>query len=226
MLGVLVNTLTVIIGSSVGLFLHRGIPQKIIDSLMIALGLCTVYIGIDGALVGKSPLVLILSMCVGVVIGSLLDLDGKLNRFSLWVEKKFAKENGQISIAQGFMTASMLFCIGSMTIVGSLQAGINGDNTMLFTKATLDLISSFALAASLGIGVLLAAVFVLVFQGSLVLLAQYIAPFLTDYVVGEITCAGSIIIIAIGLNLIGLTKIKCADFLPAIFLPVIFCLFL
>ena len=226
MFAVFVNTLTVIIGAGVGLLLHRGIPDKITNALMIALGLCTVYIGIDGALVGENSLVTILAMCIGVAIGEFLDLEGKLNGFSLWIEKRFAKGDGKVSIAQGFMTASVLFCIGSMTMVGSLQAGINGDNTMLLTKSTLDLISSFALAASLGIGVLLAAAFVLVFEGGLVLLAQYIAPFMTDYVINEITCAGSLIIIAIGLNLIGLTNIKCANFLPAIFLPVILCLFM
>ncbi len=226
MFAVIVNTLTVLIGASLGLLLHRGIPERIINALMIALGLCTIYIGIDGALVGENALVTILSMCIGVAVGELLDLEGKLNGFSHLIEKKFAKGSGKISIAQGFMTASVLFCIGSMTIVGAMQAGINGDNTMLLTKSTLDLISSFALAASLGIGVLLAAVFVLVFEGGLVLLAQYIAPFMTDYVINEITCAGSLIIIAIGLNLIGLTNIKCANFLPAIFLPVILCLFM
>lgn len=122
------------------------------------------------------------------------------------------------------MTASLLFCVGAMTIVGSLQAGLTGDCEMLYTKATLDLISSCVLSASLGIGVLLADIFVLVFQGGLVLLAGFIAPFLTDYAIGEMTCAGSVLIIALGLNLIGVTKIKVANYLPVILIPPFLCM--
>jgi len=226
MFGVIINTITVLLGSLCGLLFKKGIPTRITDALMTAIALCTVYIGIDGALNGQNPLILILSMCIGVIIGELLNLDDKLNRLSFMVEKRFPANNGNVSIAQGFMTASLLFCVGSMTIVGSLQAGISQDYTMLFTKSALDLISSFALASSLGIGVMLAAAFVFVFQGTLVLLAQYVAVYFTDYVIGEITCVGSVIIIALGLNLLGLTKIKCANFLPAILIPILLCMFL
>lgn len=124
------------------------------------------------------------------------------------------------------MTASLLFCVGAMTIVGSLQAGLTGDCETLYTKATLDLISSCVLAASLGIGVLLSDIFVFIFQGGLVLLAGLIAPFLTDYAIGEMTCAGSVLIIALGLNLIGVTKIKVANYLPVILIPPVLCLFM
>lgn len=226
MLGVLVNVGTVLIGSLVGLFLKRGIPEKVTEALMIGIGLCTVFIGISGALEGENTLVLILSMAIGTVIGTLLDIDKQLNRLAAYVEARFKQKEGQVTVAEGFVTASLLFCVGAMTIVGSLQAGLTGDCEMLFTKATLDLVSSCVLAASLGIGVLLADIFVLVFQGGIVLLAGLVVPFLTDYAIGEMTCAGSVLIIALGLNLIGVTKIKVANYLPVIFIPPILCLFM
>ena len=147
-------------------------------------------------------------------------------RLAAWVEARFKRKNDQVTLAEGFVAASLLFCVGAMTIVGSLQAGLTGDCEMLYTKAALDLISSCVLAASLGFGVLLAGVFVLVFQGGLVLLAGFVAPFLTDYAIGEMTCAGSVLIIALGLNIIGITKIKVADYLPVILIPPLLCLFM
>ncbi|WP_418751757.1 DUF554 domain-containing protein [Frisingicoccus sp.] len=224
MLGVIVNVGTVLLGSLVGLFLKRGIPEKVTEALMIGIGLCTVFIGISGALQGENTLVLILSMAIGTVIGTLLDIDRQLNRLAAYVENRFKQKDGQVTVVEGFVTASLLFCVGAMTIVGSLQAGLTGDCEMLYTKATLDLISSCVLSASLGIGVLLADIFVLVFQGGLVLLAGFIAPFLTDYAIGEMTCAGSVLIIALGLNLIGVTKIKVANYLPVILIPPFLCM--
>lgn len=226
MLGVFVNVATVFIGSLVGLLLKKGIPDKVTGALMAGIGLCTIYIGISGALNGENTLVLILSMAIGTIIGTLLDIDGQLNRLAAYVESKFKQENGQVTVAEGFVTASLLFCVGAMTIVGSLQAGLTGDCEMLFTKATLDLISSCVLAASLGIGVMLSDIFVFVFQGGLVLLARVIAPFLTDYAIHEMTCAGSVLIIALGLNLIGVTKIKVANYLPVLLIPPILCMFM
>ena len=227
MIGVLVNTIAVIVGSCVGLLLKKGIPQRLTSAIMLGIGLVTIYIGIDGMLQGENTLVLIISMVLGALVGTLLDLDGKLQALGGWLEGNFSRglvesDTGRISLAQGFVTASLLFCLGSMTIVGSLKAGISGDNEMLFTKSLLDLISSSMLAASLGLGVLLSAVFVLVFQGALVLLASVLAPFLTTAAIAELTCCGSVLILALGLNLIGLAKFKVADYLPAlIFVPVL-----
>ena len=226
MIGVLVNTLTVIVGSTIGLLFRKLIPEQWTDFIMKGIALCTLYIGIDGALEGTNTLVTIISIAVGALIGAALDLDEKLNRFASGLENRFKKEGGGPTIAEGFVTASLLFCVGAMTIVGSLKAGLTGDNTMLYTKATLDFISSLIFAASLGIGVLFAAAFVLVFQGAIVLVAQAVSPFLTDYVVSEMTCAGSILIIALGLNILGVTNLKVMNFLPAIFLPIVLCLFM
>lgn len=223
MIAVIVNTLTVLIGSTIGLLLKKGIPERITDTLMKGLGLCTIYIGWSGTLEGENTLVLILSMAIGIVIGEGLDLDDKLNRFATGIENRFKKGEDKISLAEGFVTASLLFCVGAMTIVGSLQAGLSGDYEMLYTKSVLDLISSMVFASSLGIGVMLAGAFVFIFQGAIVLLAQFVAPFLTDAVIAEMICSGSLVIFALGLNIVGITKLKVLNFLPAIFLPIVLC---
>lgn len=223
MIGVLVNTLTVTIGSIVGLTLKKGIPERMTSAVMTAIGLCTICIGVDGMLGGENTLVLIVSMVLGTIVGTALDLDGKIQAMGEWVERRFPKQEGAeaVPLAQGFVTASLLFCCGSMTIVGSLNAGISGDNELIFTKSLLDLISSSMLAASMGIGVLCAAVFVLVFQGALVLLAGLLAPVLTASAIAELTCAGGLMILALGFNLTKLGNFKVANYLPAlVFAPI------
>lgn len=226
MLGVIVNTITVLIGSTVGLICKRAIPERITRAIMLAIGLCTVYIGISGSLEGENTLVLILSMVFGTAVGTAIDLDRRITQLGELVNQKFKRADGGVSLTEGFVTASLLFCVGAMTIVGSLNAGLRGDNEMLFTKSLLDLISSCMLSVSLGVGVMCAAAFVFVFQGALVLLAQFLAPILSAAAIAEITCAGSLMILALGLNLIGLTKLKVANFLPAlIFAPLFTWLF-
>ena len=207
--GVLVNTGTVLAGSLLGLLFKKGIPEKVSRAVMIALGLFTLYIGIDGALGTQSPLIVVASLVLGAIVGTLLNIDGAINRLGLWAERKFKRGDGEtVSIAEGFMTASLLFCVGAMTVNGAIEAGVQGKNTLFFTKALMDLFSSMMLAAGLGLGVMLSAVFVLVFQGLLVLLAGWIAPVLTPAAIAEMTAAGSLIMVALGLNLLGVTKIK------------------
>lgn len=226
MIGVIVNTATVIVGSIIGLLFKKFIPKDWGDFIMKGIALCVLYIGMQGALGGNNALIAIISMAVGAVIGLALDLDKHLNNFANRIEKKFKKDDNEISIAEGFVSASLLFCVGAMTIVGSLNAGLQGDNTLLFTKATLDGISAIILSATLGIGVLLSAGFVFVFQGAIVLLAQLVAPVLTDACINEMTCVGSLLILAIGLNMLGVTKLKVMNYMPAVFLPIILCLFM
>ena len=222
--GVLVNTLTVIIGSTVGLILKKQIPEKLTNAVMTAIGLCTIAIGVTGVIKGENQLVMIISLVFGTIVGTLIDIDGKLSRLGDKFQNKRAK-NGNVhsdnaTFSQGFVTASLLFCVGAMTIVGSMNAGISGDNQMLYTKSVLDLISSSMLAASLGFGVFCTSGFVLVFQGALVALAMALGSFLNDFAVNELICAGSVMITALGLNLIGVTKIKVANLLPGlIFVP-------
>lgn len=222
--GVFVNVLTVLIGSTVGLLLKKQIPEKLTSAVMTAIGLCTVAIGVTGVIKGQNQLVMIISLVLGTIIGTLIDIDGKLTKIGDKLQKKSKKgENEKSTFSQGFVTASLLFCVGAMTIVGSMNAGISGDNQMLYTKSVLDLISSTMLGASLGIGVLCSSVFVLVFQGGLVALSMALGSFLNEFAVAELICAGSVMITALGLNLIGITKIKVANLLPGLVLVPFVC---
>ena len=223
MIGVIINVITVLLGSSIGLLFKKGIPERVTTAAMIGLGACTLYIGISGSLVGENTLILIVSVVLGAIVGTLLNIDGAINRLAGKVEEKFRKNGKGVSVAEGLVSATLLFCVGSMTVTGSIQAGLTGDNSVLITKAMLDLVSSMMLASSLGVGVLLSSVAVFVIQGGLVLLAELISPVMSVGAINEMTCAGSILIIMIGTNLMGITKIKVTDFLPAIlFAPVIY----
>lgn len=220
MAGVLVNVLTVLLGSGLGLLFRKAIPEKISGGVMTALGLCTVLIGVDGMINGANVLLIIFSMVLGAIVGFLLNIDGGITWLGNWVEHRFSRKGGDGSLAQGFVTASLVFCVGAMTVVGSLNSGISGDHTLIYTKSLLDLCSSMMLAVSLGFGVMLSALFVLVFQGSLVLLARVLQPILTEGAVDALVCVGSLMILALGLNLMGVAKLKVANYLPAlIFAP-------
>lgn len=222
MLGVLVNTVAILLGGCLGLLFKKGIPQRVSSTIMVGLGLCVVYIGITGSLVGENVLILIAAMVLGALTGSLLGIDNAVTRLGEAVEKKFRKNGQKLSIAEGWVSATLLFCIGSMAVTGSLQAGLTGDNSILYTKAALDMVSAIMLASSLGVGVVLSAVSVFVVQGGIALLAGLLAPALNTGAVNEMTCVGSLLIVMIGTNMMGITKIKVADFLPAVvYAPVI-----
>ena len=226
MLGVIVNAGAVLIGGLMGLLVKKGIPQRFSGAIMTGIGLCVVYIGIDGALRGENFIILIASIVLGAVSGTALKIDEGLNVLGEKIEKRFSptgKNGEKTPIAQGFVTASLLFCVGAMAIVGSINSGLTGDHTMIYTKSTLDLIAAAMLAVTLGVGVMFSAASIFVYQGALVLLAQLLRPLLeSPSLIAEMNCAGSILIIAIGLNLIGVTKVKVANYLPAIvFAPVI-----
>lgn len=225
LLGTFVNMILVILGGAIGLFLGSRFPKKLSDSLMKALGLCTLLIGISGLSKGENQLITIVSMAIGTVIGELLDLDGKLTFLGNSIEKRFKKDGDNITIAEGFVNASLLFCVGAMAIVGSLQSGLVGDNSMIYTKSLLDFTAAIIFASTLGVGVLLSAFPILIYQGGIVLLAHFLAPFLTDSVIGDMTCTGSLIIIGLALNMIGITKLKVMNMVPAIFLPILIHLF-
>ena len=227
MTGVFVNVATVIIGSCIGLIFKKGISKKYSDAVMTGIGLCTILIGIQGMLKGENVLVAIISMVLGAIVGTAVDIDKRLNSAGDFLSRKLKKGEGdKVGVAEGFVTASLLFCVGAMTIVGSLNSGLKGDHTMIFTKSVLDLFSSMMLSASLGIGVIFAAIFVFVFQGGIVLLAGVLEPLLSEGAIAEITCVGSLMILALGLNLTGLSKFKVANYLPAlVFAPLVCYLF-
>lgn len=224
LIGVFVNVATVIIGSLIGLLIKKGLSERIAKAMTTATALAVIYIGIDGMLSGSKTLVLVLSLVLGGVIGTLLDLDGHLERLGKKIESRFASD--ETKVAEGFVSATLLFCVGAMTIVGALQSGLSGNHEMQFTKAILDFISSIVLASTLGWSVMLAALSVFAIQGSIVLLAGAVAPVLSTAVIDEMTCVGSVLIFALALNMLGITKIKLMNFVPAIFLPILLCMIL
>ncbi len=223
MLGVLVNTGTVLLGSSIGLLIKGGIPKKLSDAVMLVLGLCTVAIGIDGLVNDGNIIILIISMVLGTFIGTLLRIDDGINKLAEKVTAKFSKHGSERSFSEGFVTACLVFCVGSMTIVGSLQSGLTGNHELIFTKSLLDFISSMMLSVTLGIGVIFSSIFVLLFQGALVLFSGFLSPILGEYEITQISFVGSIMVLALGLNIMGITKLKVADYLPALIITPLLC---
>lgn len=226
--GAFVNFVLVLIGSGIGMLLKRGIPDKIQKTLVSAVALCVLYIGITGLFEDNiNALIIIISVAVGAVIGQAIDLDRLVNKLAEKIEqrvKKGGNESGKI--AEGFVSATLLFCVGAMTVVGSIDSGVSGDNTTLYSKSVIDLISSAVLASSLGFGVLLSSVGVLVIEGALTLMAVVVQPILTTQVIAYMSVIGSLLIIAIALNMLRITNIKVMNVIPAIFIPILLCLFL
>lgn len=227
MLGTIVNAAAILVGGSLGLLLKKGIPERVSNGIVQGLALIVLYIGISGMLKGQNALIATISIVVGGVIGILLDLDGRFKRLVGKLETRFVKtETGGSTFGEGFMTATLLFCVGAMAVVGSLNSGLTGNHEVLYTKSLLDGVSAMIFASTLGAGVLLSAVAVFVYQGAITLAAQFLAPVLSDATIAEMTCVGSLLIIAIGLNMLKLTKIKVMDFVLAIFIPIGLCLFM
>lgn len=214
MTGVLVNAGLVLLGSAIGLLFGKLLTQRLNQAVMTGIGLCTLVIGISGALEGESVLILIAALALGAVVGTLLDIDGFIKR--LGDRAQAITQQKGASVSEGFVAASLLFCVGAMAVVGSLEAGISGNNATLYTKSALDFVSAIFLASSLGFGVALSAVSVLIYQGAIVLLSGLLAPVLTPGAINALSGTGSVLIMALGLNMIGVTRIKVADFLPAL----------
>ena len=222
-MGAVVNSIAIIIGSTIGLLFKGGIPQRVHQTLMSGMGLCVLYLGVDGALENENIMMLIISIGLGGFIGSWLDIDGwiirKVNRIEArWIPKRTTQEP---SLSQGLIAASMLFCIGSMVIVGSLESGLSGNNTTLYTKSIIDFIISLLLSSSLGLGVMFSSVLILIIEGSLTLFAHWAAPILTPAVITDVISIGSIVLIGLGLNMLEITKIKAMNLVPAMFVPIV-----
>ncbi|MCI8853429.1 MAG: DUF554 domain-containing protein [Lachnospiraceae bacterium] len=227
MSGTVVNVIAVLVGSCIGLLFRKFVTGAQGEPLMKAMGFVTLYIGITGIFdEGAKTMVLIISMVTGTLLGEVLKLDDRLNSFAKKLENRFASPEGGVSIAEGFVTASLLFCVGAMTIVGSLKAGLTGDCTMLYTKSLLDFCSSIIFASTLGVGVIFASVVVLVIQGGITLLAQWAAPIMSNDSIVQMCVVGSLLIMALGTNLIGATKVKVMNMVPAIFMAMILCHFI
>ena len=223
MIAVLVNVATVLLGSAIGLVFRNKINEKLTKAVISALGLVTILIGLSSALKTADILCVIICMALGTVVGELARIDDGIEGAGDFIKRKLLKGKGaQNRFTEGFITACIVFCVGSMTIMGSFEAGINGNNSIIYAKSALDFVSSMMFAAAMGIGVPFAAVFVLVFQGSLTLLASVLAPFLSTAVVTEMSAVGGVILLGMGINMLELSsnRIKVANMLPAIFLPI------
>jgi uncharacterized protein len=215
MTGTLINTATVVVGSTLGVLLRSRFPDRVRHMVMWGVGLISLVIGLQMSLSTRNILIVLGSLLTGGIIGELIRLHEGLNRLGEMVQAKLTAEKDS-AFSKGFVTASLLFCVGPMTILGSIQDGLSGDYTLLATKSILDGFGSLALAASMGWGVLFAALTVLIYQGGLTLGAGLVRALLTEPMVAEMTATGGTLILAIGLNLFDLTPIRVANFLPAL----------
>ena len=223
MVAVLVNVATVLLGSAVGLIFRNKINEKFTKAVISALALVTILIGLSSALGTADILCVIICMALGTIIGELIRIDDGIEGAGDFIKRKLLKgKNKENRFTEGFVTACIVFCVGSMTIMGSFEAGINGNNSIIYAKSALDFVSSMMFAAAMGMGVPFAALFVLVFQGALTLLAGVLAPFLSAAVVAEMSAVGGVILVGMGINMLELSprRIKVANMLPAIFLPI------
>lgn len=219
LLGTLVNVVLVLIGGFVGLFLKKGISKRFSDLIMHAIALVTMVIGITFATASENMLIVIISLVVGALIGEGINIDKKLNQLGDLIKSKVKSESG--NVGEGFVTATLLFCVGSMAIMGALDSGLRGDHTVLYTKAIMDGISALIFASSMGIGVLLSAVPILLYQGSITLLSSFIQPYLTQSMMTEMNGVGGILLIGLGISILGIKEIKVSNLLPALVIPVI-----
>ena len=238
--GTIINSLTILAGSAVGLVLRAvtrrsskevsadGLGGRLQTIIMQGMALCVLYIGVSGCLKGQNTLTAILSIALGAIIGELLDLDRRMRSLGDWVQTRTARlihtEDGAPSISDGFVTASLLFCVGAM--VGALENGLTGSYDTLKAKSIIDGISSIVFASSLGVGVAFSAGAIFLYQGAISLLAGLLSPLLGDAVIAEMTCVGSLLIVALSLNMLNVTKIKVMNLVPAIFLPILLCRFM
>ena len=220
MLGTIVNTVSIIVGSLIGLSFKGKIPEKYSQTIMHGIGLAVVLIGIKTALNTDAILIVIISFVIGSTIGELIRIENRLDQFGDWIGKKFSKNSTGIS--KGFVTASLLYCVGAMAIIGSMESGLTGNHQTLFAKSILDGIGSVIFASTLGIGVIFSAVSVFIYQGIITLTASSIKPFLLPEVVSQMSAVGGLLIFAIGLGLLEIKKIKIGNMLPAIFVPLVY----
>lgn len=229
MLGVIVNTITIIGGGIIGLIINKGIPERLNKTIMDGIALVVMYIGISGALKGDNPLYVIICISIGAFIGELIDFDKLLNKFGEYIDKKFSKnkvdEDDDKELSRGFVSASLLFCVGAMAVVGAIQSGLNGDHSTLLAKSVLDGVSSIFFAASMGLGVILSSIAVFIYEGIIALGAGALSSILSDAIVTYMTCVGSLLIFALGLNMLKICNIKVANLLPSMFIPIILGIF-
>lgn len=227
MFGTIVNAIAIIVGSLVGMLLRGGLQDRYRNILEHAMGLSVLFVGISGAMSGlldtnASPVLYILSLAVGGLLGEWLCIEARLQQLGDRLQEKLSKPNQDGSISEGFVTGSLLFCVGTMAVLGSIQSGVQGEHTILLTKSLIDGITALVLASTLGVGVAFSGMSVLLYQMVLTLLAQWIRPILSGEVLLEIGIIGGVMITAIGLNMLKLTKIRVGNLLPALLIPIVY----
>lgn len=224
MLGTIVNAIAIILGGGLGLLLKGGIKERYRVIITQAQGMAVVFIGLSGAITnmqkeGAHPILFVISLVIGALLGEWIDIEKKLEQLGCFIESKMSSTS---NIAVGFVTTSLLFCVGTMAILGSIESGINGNHSILYAKSILDGVIAIILASSLGFGVLLSAASVFIYQGSITVCAIWLQPFITDNMLREVGIVGGILITIIGLNLLEITKIKVGNMLPAVVVPVVY----
>lgn len=225
MLGVIVNSMAIIIGGLIGLGLKHGLSERLKLVVMQGIGLSVIVIGMAGALKSNSTLLLVMSLAIGGLVGSLLQIEYRLDLLGLKIEKVFkGKEEG--SFAKGFVTASLVYCVGAMAILGSIEAGVNGHYDTLYVKSLLDGVTAIVFAATLGFGVLFSSVSVFVYQGIIVVLGILLGNYMPAMLIVEMSAVGSVLIMAIGINILEIKRIHVGDLLPAMLVPIVYYLLL
>ncbi len=220
MLGTIVNTLSIIAGTLIGLLFRGSIPEKYSQTIQHAIGLAVILIGIKSALMTDAILVVIISLALGSLLGELLRIEERLDQLGTWIGRRVSKEGDGISKA--FVSTSLLYCVGAMAIIGSMESGLTGNHQTLFAKSILDGIGSVLFASTLGIGVLFSSVSVFIYQGLLTVTASSMKPFLLPEVVSQMSSVGGLLIFAIGIGLLEIKRIKIGNMLPAIFIPLVY----
>lgn len=225
MLGTIVNGGCIILGGVTGLIFKGIISEKYHKLVFDSLSLCVLLIGLINAFEVKSILVVIFSLVVGSLLGQWMDLEKRLEHFSNWIEHKFVKtkpKEGESSFSKGFVTTTLIYCVGSMAVVGSFKSGLSGDHSTLFAKSAIDGMSAVLFASSLGFGVVFSAIPVFLYQGALTLSASALRPLITEVAIADMSSAGGLIIVALGLKMLDIKQMPVANMLPAIFIPMIF----
>jgi uncharacterized membrane protein YqgA involved in biofilm formation len=223
MLGTIVNSLAIVAGSLLGLLFSKGIADNYKEIILSGVGLSVLLIGVKSALVSGDLMVVIFSVILGALLGEWLNIEKKLEALGAYLESKVtAKSADSTSFARGFVTASLVFCVGSMAIVGSLESGLTGNHQTLFAKSVLDGVTSVIFASTMGLGVMFSAVAVFLYQGLITLTAVFMKSFLVPETIEQMTSVGGLLIMAIGFNMLKITKIRVGNMIPAIFLPLVY----
>ncbi len=219
MIGTIINAVAIILGTCVGLLLRRNIPDRLRDTVMQGQGLCVMLIGLSSALKTADITCVIICMVVGSLLGAWINIERRLDDLGLAIERKVSPNGEEGSLAKGFVSASLLFCVGAMAIVGSMDSGLRGDHSTLISKSVLDGVTAIFFTTSMGVGVGLSAAAVFVYQGAIALLAMWLEPMLTAPIITEMSAVGGLLIVGIGLNMIRRERIPVGNMLPAIFMP-------